>query len=155
MSFANGLVMRAGELGIRTMVTAFRDDTVVDAARRMADHESGDLIVVAPRGAAARPIGTVTDRDLVKLLTHDDAVRPRTVADVMRDQIITASVDDEIEGVLASLRLHRLRQLPLVDRHGVLQGIITLDAIADWMAEQLRVTVGLVERPGGDGVRLW
>jgi len=148
--------MRAGELCIRTVVTAFPEESVVDAARRMADYQVGDLIVVdAPSDTGAHPIGIVTDRDLVvRVLTRTNCVPSQTkVADVMRKEVVTASEDDDVEHVLASLRSHNIRRMPVVDQRGVLQGIITVDDIVGWMAEQLERTVGLLERQSGAGIR--
>ena len=148
--------MRAGELCIRTVVTAFPEESVVDAARRMADYQVGDLIVVDALGdGGAHPIGIVTDRDLVvRVLTRTNCVPSQTkVADVMRKEVVTASEDDDVEHVLASLRRHNVRRMPVVDQRGVLQGIITIDDIVGWMAEQLERTVGLLERQSGAGIR--
>jgi len=148
--------MRAGELCIRTVVTAFPDESVVDAARRMADYQVGDLIVVDALGdGGAHPIGIVTDRDLVvRVLTRTDCVPSQTkITEVMRKEVVTASEDDDVEHVLASLRRHNVRRMPVVDQRGVLQGIITIDDIVGWMAEQLERTVGLLERQSGAGIR--
>ena len=148
--------MRAGELCIRTVVTAFPDESVVDAARRMADYQVGDLVVVdAPGDGSAHPIGIVTDRDLVvRVLTRTDCVPSQTkVTEVMRKDVVTATEDDDVEHVLASLRRHNVRRMPVVDRRGVLQGIITVDDIVGWMSDQLKLTVGLLERQSGTGIR--
>ena len=132
------------------MVTATRDESVVDAARRMAELGVGDLIVVDDRGGAVHPVGIVTDRDLVvKFLTRSDcAPGATTLGEVMRADLVTASEEDDVETVLATLRRHGIRRVPIVDRHGALQGIISLDDLVGWMSEQLHVAVALIERQG-------
>ena len=58
--------MRASELCVRNVITAWENESVVEAARRMAMFHVSDLIVVEERShGMPRPIGMVTDRDLV------------------------------------------------------------------------------------------
>ena len=54
-----------GEICNREVVVTTRDATVADAAKLMRDHHVGTLVVAAPSDAAQRPVGIVTDRDLV------------------------------------------------------------------------------------------
>lgn len=150
--------MRAGELCIRDVVTVQRDESVVDAARRMADLGIGDLVVVDESGdGIARPLGIVTDRDLVVHVLANTGHPPSSikVADVMSAELVTAAEEDDIESVLSKLRHAGIRRIPVVDRRGYLQGIITLDDVVDWMAEQLAIVTSLIEhqRHRHSGVR--
>lgn len=146
--------MRAGELCVRTVYTALPDESVVDAAQRMAEHQVGDLIVVdEPGDGTVRPIGILTDRDLVlRVLTRPDRIPAQTkISEVLSKETVTAMDDDDVEEVLAKLRRHAIRRMPIVDHQGVLQGIIALDDIVGWMAEQLEVAAALLERQSGEG----
>ena len=53
-----------GEICNREVVVTTRDATVADA-KLMRDHHVGTLVVADPSDAAQRPVGIVTDRDLV------------------------------------------------------------------------------------------
>ncbi|MBS1117800.1 MAG: hypothetical protein H6Q90_28 [Deltaproteobacteria bacterium] len=143
--------MRAGELCVRDVVTAQDSESVVDAARRMADLQVGDLVVIAeqPHGLP-RPIGIVTDRDLVvQVLARPDRVPQRTkIADVMRRELVTAMEDDDVEHVLAKMRAHAIRRIPIVDRLGGLQGMLSLDDVLGWTREQLQVATKLLDDQG-------
>lgn len=143
--------MRAGELCIRDVVVANPEESVVEAARRMAELGVGDLVVVADQpGGLPRPIGIVTDRDLViEVLARPDRVPASlTLADVMRRDLVLAFEDDDIEGVIAKMRQHTIRRIPIVDRHGGLQGILSIDDVLGWMRDQLQAATKLVERQG-------
>jgi CBS domain-containing protein len=148
--------MRAGELCVRDVVTATATESVVDAARRMANLDVGDLIVVvAQPGGLPRPVGIVTDRDLVvQVLARPDRVAASTtLADIVQRELVVASEDDDVEHVVAKMRECSIRRIPIVDRNGGLQGVISVDDVLGWMRDQLRDATKLLERQGqGPGV---
>jgi CBS domain-containing protein len=131
--------MKAGELCTRRTITAEPDETVIDAARRMTAEDVGDLIVVENIGGRVHPIGIVTDRDLVTraLSLGDSILLTLQVRDVMQSEVITSYEDELVEAVLAKLKRHKVRRMPIVDREGVLQGVLTLDDIVEWIREQI------------------
>jgi CBS domain-containing protein len=152
--------MRAGELCIRDVVIAERDESVVDAARRMTEFGVGDLVVVDGGGnGRARPIGIVTDRDLVAhaLASGAPSLADLKVADVMSEELVMAVETDDIETVLSKLRQAGIRRIPVIDRRGYLQGIITLDDVIDWMSVQLAAATSAIarqtNRPDGAGAK--
>ncbi|HEU4733209.1 MAG TPA: CBS domain-containing protein [Kofleriaceae bacterium] len=143
--------MRAGELCVRNVATATANESVVDAARRMAELHVGDLIVVdEPTQGLPTPIGIVTDRDLVvRVLTRTDRVPAVTkLADVMQREVITASEDDDVEAVVVKMRDHAIRRIPIVDRRGGLQGMLSVDDVLGWMRDQIQAATKLLERQG-------
>lgn len=136
--------MLAGELCVRDVVTANADETVVEAARRMSQYRVGDLIVVE----RALPIGIVTDRDLVVNVLAWPERKPAEVRviDVMQRELVLALEEDDVEHVLERMRVHAVRRIPVVDRRGQLQGILTLEDILFWMGEQLQAVTKLLDR---------
>ena len=99
----------------------------------------GDLIVVEQVGGQASPIGIVTDRDLVcgALSRGTPAALMLRVADVMQTELVTAYDDEDVTDVLARLERHKIRRIPVIDRGGALQGILTLDDLVGWIRDQL------------------
>lgn len=152
--------MKAGELCIRNVVTATADESVLVVARRMAELRVGDLIVVERRPEdrperpedrpedRPRPIGIVTDHDLViRVLTRaDPAAATTTVAEVMQHELVTATEDEDVERVVSQMRDHAIRRIPIVDRCGRLQGVLSLDDVLGWMREQIEAVSKLIER---------
>lgn len=147
--------MRAGELCIRDVVTAHEDESALDAARRMAQLDVGDLIVVRQRSRGQpQPIGIVTDRDLVvRVMARELSPATTKVGDIMRRDLVTVSEDDDIESVAAKMRTHTIRRLPVIDHLGHLQGVLSVDDVIGWMRDQLQTTSKLLEAQGG-GPRL-
>lgn len=144
--------MRAGELCIRDVVTARANETAVDVARRMVSLDVGDVIVVEERaGRLPRPVGIVTDRDLV---VHVLAARPErlpsttTLADIMHRELVTAREDDDVQSVLAKMREHVIRRIPIIDREGGLQGVVSIDDVLGLLRDDIATATELLEHQG-------
>jgi CBS domain-containing protein len=143
--------MRAGELCVRDVVTAQPDETVVDAARRMAMLRVGDLVVVESRdNALPRPVGIVTDRDLIiEVLARPERVPATTrLAEVMRRPLVTASEDDDIETIVDRMRDNGVRRIPIIDDDGGLQGVLSIDDVIGWIREEIQIATKLLEHQG-------
>lgn len=136
---------------MRDVVTASPDESAVEAARRMVEYKVGDLIVVVERPPALpTPIGIVTDRDLVvQVLARPDRI-PAAVklADVMNRELVVAREDDDIEGVVVKMRERGIRRIPIVDEHGGLQGVLSIDDVLGWMRDQMQAATKTLEQQG-------
>lgn len=143
--------MRAGELCVRDVVTARADESVVDAARRMAQLGVGDLIVVVDRpNEQPHPIGIVTDRDLVvQVLARPERAPAATkIVDVIRRDLVTATEDEDVEAIVAKMRANGIRRVPIVDRSDGLQGVLSIDDVLGWLRDQIQTATKLLERQG-------
>ena len=140
--------MRTGELCVRDVVTATRDEPLREAARRMVEKHVGSLVVVDELGALSRPIGIVTDRDLVRTMAVEGLGHGRaiTVGDLMSRELLVADDDQDVLEALARMRVRGVRRLPVVDQQRSLVGILTLDDIVEWLAEELTGVARLVNR---------
>jgi PAS domain S-box-containing protein len=88
-------------------------------------HHYSYVLVVA----AARPIGLLTRRDVVRLVAAGQDLAAAKVVDVMTAPVITlerAAITDVVTA-LSALRQHRIGHLPLVDERGLLVGMVTAD----------------------------
>ncbi len=143
--------MRAGELCIRDVVTAHEDESALVAARRMTQLHVGDLVVVQPRPfGPPLPIGMVTDRDLVvQVMARGRAPSTTKVREIMHHEVVTVTEEEDIEAAAARMRAHAVRRLPVVDRNGALQGVLSLDDVIGWLGEQLQTATELLEKQSG------
>ena len=104
------------------------DTTVREASRTMRHRHVGDLIVVDDPKGDRVPIGIVTDRDLVlEVLGNGLDPDHTTVAQLMRKPVVIANEDEQVTPVIARMRMHAVRRVPVVDAQGATVGIITLD----------------------------
>lgn len=134
------------------VATAGADEDVVAAAQRMQELRVGDLIVVE-EGAdrLPRPIGIVTDRDLVVRVLADPSRIPAEtkIGDVMRKDLVTAYDHEDVERVIEKMRRHGIRRIPIVDSRGGLQGVLALDDVIGWMRDQIQAATKVLERQAG------
>ena len=104
------------------------DQTVEEAARKMANDDVGALPVCNEQG---RLEGMVTDRDIaVKVVAKGrdpKATKLRDLAD--QPEVVTIGADDSVEEALQTMRDKKVRRLPVIDGKEMV-GIISQGDIA-------------------------
>ena len=130
--------MPIGEFCNREVVFAMRKTTIPEAAQLMRQHHMGDLVVVDVVDGRGVPVGIVTDRDIVveiiaKSLDFDDF----TVGDIMSPQLASVRESASVFETIALMRNKGIRRIPVIDREGGLEGIISADDILDLLAEEM------------------
>jgi CBS domain-containing protein len=139
--------MSIGEICNRDVVVVEKNATIQEAARLMRDYHVGDLVVLRERDGVKEPAGIVTDRDIVvEVLGEDVGIDAVTVGDIMSERLLTAQEEDNLWETLQRMRIAGVRRLPVVDKHGALQGIVTLDDLIELLAEELAQAAKLVAR---------
>jgi CBS domain-containing protein len=135
--------MTVGEMCTRKVVTADREETLVDAAAKMRGSHVGALVVV---DSHARPVGILTDRDIVvsAIAQSPERVRSLVVGDVMTGDVVTLRAGEPVDAALRTMQVHGIRRLPVVDTEGRLVGILTLDDMLRVFSIELGRLVGLV-----------
>jgi CBS domain-containing protein len=107
-------------------------DTVLDAARRMAQESIGALPVC---GEDNRLKGMLTDRDIVvKVLAEGKDPRATHVSEVPRGDLVTVKADDDIDRVLQTMKQHKIRRVPVLEGHDLV-GIVAQADVARSLPE--------------------
>ena len=120
--------------GKQELVTATPDQSIVDAAKLMAEHEVGCLVVERDD----EPIGIVTDRDFaLGIVAAEKDPDVSTVSDVMTRDPVTVHVDDGVYELAEAMRDSGVRRMPVVDDGGLLAGIVTLDDVFVLIADEM------------------
>lgn len=124
--------MRVGEYCKRAVVSINASADVGEAAKLMREEHVGLLVVHEDGDELRKPVGVLTDRDLVLAIMAPD-VGPQAVAvkDVMTRQPLIAKENDEFSDLLQAMRLAGIRRVPVVDTRGALVGIIAIDDAID------------------------
>lgn len=126
--------MRVGEICKRTVVSISSRLDVVEAAKLMREKHVGLLVVLREGEEIRRPVGVLTDRDIVLQVTaRDVSSRAVTVEDIMTRQPLIASETDDLSEVLRAMREGGIRRVPVVDMRGALSGIIAMDDAVDFI----------------------
>jgi CBS domain-containing protein len=130
--------MNEGEICSRIVAVAESGTPVQEAAKRMRDHHIGALVVTEGGAEARRPIGIVTDRDLVvEVVAAGVDYRTLTVGDIMSERPATAKESAGLFEVIAQMRSGGVRRLVVVDAKGYLLGIVAMDDLIPVLAEEM------------------
>jgi CBS domain-containing protein len=135
-----GSAMTVYELCQRHVVTVRKHEELTSAAWMMRERNVGCLVVVEAAGpmGGERPIGLLTDRDIVTtVIARDSDPRSLTVGEVMTRHPPTVWSGSSVEDALQRMRAGGIRRVPVVDDRGRLAGILALDDIFEHMAQRL------------------
>jgi predicted transcriptional regulator len=126
--------MSVGRICVRSVDVAEMDESATVAAQRMHARNVGTLVVVDKE---QRPLGVVTDRDLVvRVLAESRDPNQTIISEVMSRLPHTVNEEMPIEEALGIMRFGPYRRLPVINREGCLVGILSLDDIIDLLAEE-------------------
>lgn len=113
------------------------ETTVLVMAQLMRQHHIGALVVV-DANEKSRPVGIVTDRDLV-LGVMAEGLDPAvfTAGDIMSVELVTASPDMDAMEAIELMHRHRLRRLVIADQASRLVGIVTMEDVLALLTREL------------------
>ena len=130
--------MTVGKFCNREVVVANKDSTIIEVAQLMRQHHVGDAVIVDSSGDRPKPIGIITDRDIVvELIACEVSLDTVSVGDVMSFELVTAREQDSLWGTLQCMRAKGVRRIPVVNDQGGLEGILTSDDLLELLAEEL------------------
>ena len=146
--------MRIGDIGSWQSVACAGDASVQSAALLMRKHHVGDLVVL---GADQSPVGIITDRDIVVsviALGLDPA--SLLVSDIMSADLFTAREDDDLVDTIEHMRARGIRRVPLISKDGKLSGVVSLDDVLTFLAEEMGdlARIGMLQQAHEKRVRL-
>ncbi len=125
----------------RALVTIDEHDTVERAACLMSEQGVGCVLVVRK----GRPLGLVTDRDLVvRVLARGVEPAGARIGEYVTYDPITLRLNEGIETAAHEMRVHGVRRLPIVDDEGKVVGIVTADDLLVLLGEELAGVCGCI-----------
>jgi CBS domain-containing protein len=102
-------------------------ETIVDAAKKMADLDVGGLPIC---GEDNRLKGMLTDRDIaVKVLARGKEPDSTTAGELGEGKPVTIGADDSVQEALRTMKDHKVRRLPVIDGHDLV-GIVSQGDLA-------------------------
>jgi CBS domain-containing protein len=105
----------------RKVTTLDVSRTVLDAVRIMTEKGVGSLVITED----SKPVGIVTERDVMKAMMQGKDILRNKVADVMTLPLTTVPPETPVVEALDLMKKKNIRRLPVVS-DGELQGIITI-----------------------------
>jgi CBS domain-containing protein len=118
----------------RPVATLPPDAPCGEAAQLLRDERVGCVVV----SEEERPLGIVTDRDLVVRVMAAGLDPGKTLLrDVMSGEPVFLARERSVAQVFATLREQGVRRIPIVDAEGRLEGVLALDDLLLLLAGQL------------------
>lgn len=129
----------------RNVITGASDFSVRQAAQIMRDRNVGDLVITEKLGGLEKPIGIITDRDIVTLVIAQSADPDEiSVVDIMKYHPVVVNENQSIQEVIKNMHHLGIRRIPVVDDRGFLAGIVSCDDVLLIMARDLQHLAGIV-----------
>lgn len=120
--------MNVEEIMTKNVKTCRADDSLYQAAQLMWDHDCGVIPVV---NDANQPIAMITDRDIcMACLIQGRTPAEMPVSSSMSTRVVMCRADEAISTAESLMRTQQVRRLPVVDKNGVIVGVLSLDDIA-------------------------
>jgi CBS domain-containing protein len=99
------------------------DTTLDQVAKLMLQNDCGEIPVVDKEN---RPVGVVTDRDIVcRSVAEGQNPTAQTADSIMTRTVITVRPETSLDEVIATMERHQIRRVPVVDDGGFCAGIIS------------------------------
>ncbi len=111
----------AEEIMSRPVLTCTPETSLREAASRMAGRNVGSIVVVE----GERPVGIITERDMVRFVAEGVTGETR-VGEVMTRDLVTAGPETPASRLLCIMLEKGIRHIPIVDGEGRLLGIVSL-----------------------------
>ena len=101
------------------------DDSIQNAARIMRDEDTGAVPVVEN----GRPVGIVTDRDIVVRAVAENSQLSRPVREIVTGNVVAARPDMSTREAAELMSEHQVRRLPVIE-NDQLVGIVSIGDLA-------------------------
>ncbi len=125
-------ILAAKEQG-RAVISVAPDASVCEAAKLLAEHGIGALVVLDER---QRLRGILSERDIVRSIAQEGGgVLNQPVADIMTPDPITARPGDTCNALQTTMTERRIRHLPVIDE-GRLIGLISIGDVVKAKIDQ-------------------
>jgi CBS domain-containing protein len=127
-SSKEALVMKVQDVMTSEVKSCRPETNLAAAAVMMLEYDCGVLPVVNNEN---KVIGIITDRDIaIAAATKGRLASEISVGEVISRKVFSATLDEDIYMALKTMRHEKIRRLPVVNRDGMLQGILSLNDIA-------------------------
>lgn len=123
------------------VITVRPDETIRQALQLLADHNIGALVVV---DAAAKPVGIVSERDIVREAARNEGLFGQPVSAIMTREVIIGTPEDDLVAVGHTMTEKRIRHLPVVDRDELV-GIVSIGDVVKAQRDQYRGEVDTLQ----------
>lgn len=139
--------MKVKDIMTEKVVTATPETNLEDIARMLLEHDCGAIPIVKSE-TSRKPIGIVTDRDIVcRVVAVGKNPRDVTAGDCMSSPCVTVAPGKRLDVCCTTMEENRIRRLVVVDQDGFCCGIVSQADIARRIADKAGEIVKEVSQP--------
>jgi CBS domain-containing protein len=137
--------MNVGEICSRQVLTVSATDALATCAREMKTRNVGSAVVVERAEGFPRPIGIITERDVLRGQFERNAdLFCLNAEDVMTRDLLVLKEDCDVSDALERMGRRAVRRAPVVDSGGELVGIVTFDDLLPVLAARMNAIASLI-----------
>ena len=110
--------------------------SALDVAKLMAKHRVGSIVMT--EGNKKRPVGIVTERDIIKKVTAQNKSADQVaVRHIMSTPLVTVKSIDSIDTAAETIAENKIKRLVVLEQDGSMVGILSVSDIAKKLAKIL------------------
>jgi CBS domain-containing protein len=128
--------MEIGPLTTRAVLTIDEDDSLRDAAVSMVERGVGSAVVVVD----GKPVGIVTDRDVMRAYAQGADGSGRNVAQYLSRRLLTAPATMSVREAAQIMRDRGFRHLVVVDDAGALVGVFSMRDLVVGLLQEIQAS---------------
>ncbi len=114
--------MRIRDIMTSGVITVAPDEPIARALDLILEKRIGFIVVEQEK----RPVGVITEGDIVALAKSDDAIESHPVSNIMTTPVITVRDDINVFHAYDEVLQHHIRHIVVVDAQGLLCGVMTM-----------------------------
>ncbi|TVR08332.1 MAG: CBS domain-containing protein [Phormidium sp. GEM2.Bin31] len=150
-----------GEVMARNIITAAADRPLLEIAQLLAQHRISCVVITecdgnpdaAPDAAQQRPLGIITERDIVQFQALGGSLTETRAEVVMSSPLFTVNADDSLWAAQQQMEERRIRRVVVTGDQGELVGLVTQTTLLRafnpielyYLAENLKQRVNRLE----------
>ena len=110
--------------------------SALDVAKLMTKHRIGSIVVT--EGSNKRPVGIVTERDIIKKVTAQNKSADQVaIRHIMSSPLVTVKAIDSIDTAAETIAENKIKRLVVLEQDGSMVGILSVSDIAKKLAKIL------------------
>jgi CBS domain-containing protein len=131
-------MLKATGFKSQSLLTVGPDEFVLAAIRKLSEHNKGALPVCNDKDEL---VGIITERDIIrKCFAGGDDFTNKKIMDIMTKQVAIATLDDDLDYAINTMKKEKIRHLPIAEGKKVL-GIISMRDILGFQYEETRTEI--------------
>ena len=123
------------------VLTIHPDQPLREAARLLAEHNIGALVVV---NEDHELVGIISERDIIRASARLEDALSQPVGQLMTKVVITGLPQDDLMAVMDTMTDRQFRHLPIMDQ-GDLVGIISMRDVVKYQRDQYKGEIDTLE----------